>query len=72
MHLFPDDKVAFAGSGHQACSRLSPSELISGEAAEAIARMQSASRYLRSLNKRQPRGQNNDQAEKELGNDEHQ
>jgi hypothetical protein len=64
MHLFPDDKVALREAVIRPCSRLSPSELISGEAAEAIAGMQSASRYLRSLNKRQPRGQNNDQAER--------
>jgi predicted transcriptional regulator len=44
-------------------SRISPLELIRSDSGEAIARMQSASSYLRSLFKGQPQLQNMNQAQ---------
>src|SRR5262245_31730073 len=63
MHLFTDSKVALREAVTRPSNRLSPLELIAGEATEVVARMQSASRHLHSLNKRQLRGQNMDRPE---------
>jgi hypothetical protein len=51
MHLFTDSKVALKEAVARPSSRLSPLELVAGDGAEVIARMQSASRSLRSSSK---------------------
>ena len=65
MHLFTDSKVALREAVTRPSSRLSPLELIGGEAAETIACMQSASRCLRGLSKGPPRRQKMNQAQQQ-------
>ena len=72
MHLFPDDKVALREAVTRPCSRLSPSELISGEAAETIARCRARADTCAARIKDSREDRITIKQKKELGNDEHQ